>query len=190
VVLIDEVDKAPRDFPNDILNEIQRMFFRIPEIRESNGQGMRTVQADPGLRPVVVITSNSEKNLPGAFRRRCVFHHIRFPERKFKERMRDIVSANLGQAVGALANSAMDFFYDVREQLSLEKAPSTAELVQWIRLLQSRQWQGLNGHPGNVGLGNLPVQELTATLGVLAKTADDLAKLQSLAQQRFSKSKG
>lgn len=184
VVLIDEVDKAPRDFPNDLLNEIQRMFFRIPEVQAIDSRDVRRVDADPALRPIVVLTSNTEKNLPPAFLRRCVFHHIRFPDRTMVARLRDIVSANLGQAVGALANSAIDFFYDTREQLSLDKPPTSAELVQWISVLQSRSWTNLRTHPGNVQLNDLPIDELKATLGVLAKTAEDLTRVQALAEKR------
>ena len=183
VVLIDEIDKAPRDFPNDLLNEIQRMFFRIPELQKPGTRDVREIEASTTFRPIVVITSNSEKNLPSAFLRRCVFHHIRFPERDMTGRLRDIVSANLGQAIGSLANSAIEFFYDVREQLNLDKPPTSAELVQWIAVLQNRPWPGLNTHPGNATLASMPVESLVATLGVLAKTTDDLRKVQTMAKQ-------
>jgi MoxR-like ATPase len=180
VVLIDEIDKAPRDFPNDLLNEMQRMFFRIPEVQIEGARTIRRVDAHPELRPIVVLTSNSEKNLPPAFLRRCVFHHIRFPDRDKASRLRDIVSANLGQAAGALANDAIEFFYDTREKGALDKPPTSAELVQWIHVLQTRRWPGVQGHAGNLKIKTLAADEVDATLGVLAKTADDLVKVRDL----------
>ncbi len=158
VVLIDEIDKAPRDFPNDILNEIERLYFRIPELR------MRTVEADPDFRPLVVLTSNSEKNLPDAFLRRCVFYHIPFPD---KEDMIKIVRANLDENL-AFTGSAVDFFYGLRE-LDLDKPPATAELVGWLRALRTR--------------GAYAEKELSAsphlvqgTLGTLMKTREDMER--------------
>ena len=186
VVLIDEIDKAPRDFPNDILNEIERMAFRIPELQQPGSHQVRRVQADPALRPLVVLTSNSEKNLPPAFLRRCVFHHIAFPGRERIGHLRNIIAANLGQAVGCLAEDALDFFLVLREELNLDKAPTTAELVAWIALLQKRAWKGERVDPVSTALTALPMAELLATLGVLAKSAEDLAKVQALLRQRFS----
>ena len=181
VVLVDEIDKAPRDFPNDLLNEIDRMFFRLPELpprERPGGREIRTVTADKAWRPIVVLTSNSEKNLPAAFLRRCVFHHIRFPERARAERLGEIVEANLGQAIGTLARDAIAFFYDLREGHTLDKPPTTYELVQWIRILQSRRWPGLTKPAQHARLSELPLDDLKATLGTIAKTADDLAKVQ------------
>ncbi|MDD2775220.1 MAG: MoxR family ATPase [Gallionella sp.] len=127
VVLIDEIDKAQRDFPNDILNEVEGMYFRIPEL--SNAK----VQAD--LRPVLVLTSNSEKHLPAAFLRRCVYYHLSFPDDKGLTR---IIAAHLGETV---ANSpfmadALSVFKKLRDS-NLQKPPATAELLNWIIALQS-----------------------------------------------------
>ena len=131
VVLIDEIDKAPRDFPNDILNEIENMYFRIPEM------GNRKVEADLKLPPLVVITSNSEKDLPDAFLRRCVYYNIPFPSR---ERMREIVSNRLGKYVAgtsAFVDDALDLFFALRQAPGgLRKNPSTAEMLGWMLALK------------------------------------------------------
>jgi MoxR-like ATPase len=131
VVLIDEIDKAPRDFPNDILNEIENSYFRIPEM------GNRVVEADEKLPPIVVITSNSEKDLPDAFLRRCVYYNIPFPER---ERMRQIVDNRLGAFVAGtdgFVDDALDLFYALRAtQGGLRKNPSTAEMLGWMLALK------------------------------------------------------
>ena len=132
LVLIDEVDKAPRDFPNDILREIDQMYFDLPELETH-------FQAEPEFRPVVIITSNSERQLPGAFLRRCVFYHIPFPE---KTRLKEIVSARLGEGLpsnGRLLDQTITLFYETRSDvLNLRKKPSTAELLGWLTALQSR----------------------------------------------------
>lgn len=130
VVLIDEIEKAPRDFPNDILNEIERMYFRIPEL------GNRRIEADPDLLPVVVITNNSEKTLPDAFLRRCVYYDIPFPE---PTNLADIVLSRLRNAEAGmpLLNDAIGFFYSLRETSpSLLKRPGTAELLAWLTALE------------------------------------------------------
>lgn len=171
VVLIDEIDKAPRDFPNDILNEIERLFFRIPEL------GMRTIEADLRYRPVVVLTSNSEKNLPDAFLRRCVFYHIPFPQ---SEDMAKIVRANLDGEL-ALAGSAIEFFYGLRE-LELDKPPATAELVGWLRALRQRG-------DGATGLGEAP-QLVQGTLGILVKTREDMERAREYAEQSLGRLPG
>lgn len=132
VVLIDEIDKAPRDFPNDILNEIESMYFRIPEM------GNRIVEADQSLPPMVVITSNSEKDLPDAFLRRCVYYNIPFPD---KDRLRVIVSNRLGSYVSGTSSfidDALDFFFTLREASNnLRKPPSTAEMLNWMLTVKS-----------------------------------------------------
>lgn len=127
VVLIDEIDKAQRDFPNDILNEIEGMYFRIPELDNAK------VQAD--LRPVLVLTSNSEKHLPAAFLRRCVYYHLPFPN---KERLEQIIASRVADlAVGSeFLDSALSIFQTLRNS-NLHKAPATAELLNWIITLQS-----------------------------------------------------
>lgn len=130
VVLIDEIDKAPRDFPNDILNEVEGMFFTVPEIRN------RRVTADPSLRPILVLTSNSEKHLPDAFLRRCVYYNIPFPDR---ERLLEIVAEriDLGDSDGGeFLDESLDFFLELRQPATgLHKRPATAELLGWIGYL-------------------------------------------------------
>ncbi|HWF11508.1 MAG TPA: AAA family ATPase [Bryobacteraceae bacterium] len=130
VVLIDEIDKAPRDFPNDLLGEIEHMRFRITEIDNVE------VTAATAFKPVTVITSNSERNLPAAFLRRCVYYHIRKPD---KSTFALIVKAQLGWAPGsALTNDALDFLVYLREKVrDLQKKPATAELLEWLLLLEA-----------------------------------------------------
>lgn len=147
VVLIDEIDKAPRDFPNDLLNEVDRLYFRIAEL------GNRMKRAAEGLEPVLVITSNSEKNLPPAFLRRCVYYHIPFP----KERLETIVASRmpeLASGASAMVQEAIAFFLFLRESSAgLEKRPATAELLDWIAFLQARgidSGRGLKAQGGSV----------------------------------------
>ncbi len=139
VVLIDEIDKAPRDFPNDILNEIERMFFRIPEM------GNATIVAEKSLSPVVVITSNSEKHLPDPFLRRCVYHHIRFPDetrmaRIVENRIREIPDRheNTRDMSEEFLHHVVRLFYDLRDHLERNhmKPPATAELIVYIQVLR------------------------------------------------------
>jgi MoxR-like ATPase len=185
VVLIDEIDKAPRDFPNDLLNEIDRMFFRIPEIVHSKSREVRRVVAAPNYRPVVVLTSNSERNLPAPFLRRCVFHHIRFPDRSQKDRLVAIVKANLVGDFSPLADSAIDFFYDIRDELQLEKLPTSHELIQWVKVLHSRRWFNEEMNPRELVLADLPLQAVKATFGVIAKTAIDVTQVEGLADVKL-----
>jgi MoxR-like ATPase len=124
VLLIDEVDKADLEFPNDLLHEIDRMRFFIPE----TGDEIVAKQ-----RPVVVVTSNNEKELPDAFLRRCVFHFIDFPS---KELMRDIVEVHHPKLDEKLVDQAMQTFYQIREMRRLRKRPSTSELIDWISALK------------------------------------------------------
>ena len=123
VLLIDEIDKADLEFPNDLLWELDQMEFYIPETRE-------TVRAKQ--RPIVIITSNAEKELPDAFLRRCVFHYIEFPN---QEQMEQIVRVHFGELDRKLVQQALTAFYWVRELRGLEKKPSTSELVDWLRAL-------------------------------------------------------
>jgi MoxR-like ATPase len=123
VVLIDEVDKADIEFPNDLLLELDRMQFFVYETR-------RTVTAKH--RPVVIITSNNEKELPDAFLRRCFFHYIRFPDRETMER---IVQAHYPDIRKDLAREALNVFFQVREVPGLKKKPATSELLDWLKLL-------------------------------------------------------
>ena len=123
VLLIDEVDKADIEFPNDLLQELDRMEFHVYETGE-------TVCAK--IRPVVIITSNNEKELPDAFLRRCFFHYIRFPD---METMRQIVAVHHPDIKDALLTTALTQFYEIREQTALKKKPSTSEVLDWLKLL-------------------------------------------------------
>jgi len=125
VLLIDEIDKADIEFPNDLLNELDEMSFYIPETEE-------TIKAE--LRPIVVITSNSEKELPDAFLRRCVFHYIEFPS---QELMKDIVGVHFPDLDRRLLKEVLARFYWLREIDNFRKKPSTSELLDWIQALIS-----------------------------------------------------
>jgi MoxR-like ATPase len=123
VLLIDEIDKADIEFPNDLLQELDRMEFHVYETGE-------TVRASE--RPIVVITSNNEKELPDAFLRRCFFHYIKFPDR---ETMQAIVDVHFPGIQKSLVARALDIFYQVRDVPGLKKKPSTSELIDWLKLL-------------------------------------------------------
>lgn len=125
VLLIDEIDKADIEFPNDLLLELDRMEFFVHET------GV-TVKA--ARRPIVIITSNNEKELPDAFLRRCFFHYIRFPDRETMER---IVDVHFPEVKKALVRDALTAFFDLREVPGLKKRPSTSELLDWIKLLMA-----------------------------------------------------
>jgi len=123
VLLIDEIDKADIEFPNDLLLELDRMEFFVYETKE-------TIRAR--RRPIVIITSNNEKELPDAFLRRCFFHYIRFPD---KETMEKIVAAHHPSIKQELVREALHLFYDMREVPGLKKKPATSELLDWLKLL-------------------------------------------------------
>jgi MoxR-like ATPase len=123
VLLIDEIDKADIEVPNDLLQEIDRMSFDVYET------GERVTAAE---RPIVIITSNNEKELPDAFLRRCFFHYIRFPDR---ETMQAIVDVHFPGIEKKLVGRALDIFYEVRDVPGLKKKPSTSELIDWLKLL-------------------------------------------------------
>lgn len=123
VLLIDEIDKADIEFPNDLLLELDRMEFHVYETKE-------TISARE--RPVVIITSNNEKELPDAFLRRCFFHYIKFPD---TDTMREIVDVHFPDVQKRLVNDAMAVFYELRDVPGLKKRPSTSELLDWIKLL-------------------------------------------------------
>src|SRR5262245_1876056 len=123
VLLIDEIDKADIEFPNDLLQELDRMEFYVYETGE-------TIKATH--RPIVLITSNNEKELPDAFLRRCFFHYIKFPD---PETMRSIVEVHFPNLKGRLVSEALKVFYDVREVPGIKKKPSTSELLDWLKLL-------------------------------------------------------
>jgi MoxR-like ATPase len=176
VVLIDEIDKAPRDFPNDILNELERMYFRIPEL------GGALVEADPALLPIVIITSNSEKDLPDAFLRRCVYYNISFPA---VDRLKQIVSGRLGLYAtdsSTFINDALELFNELRSPATgLRKNPATAELLDWMLALRE-----ISGNVENP----LAAPELALrTLSNLIKTAEDQKKAQGIVQRWVDKRK-
>ncbi len=123
VLLIDEVDKADIEFPNDLLQELDRMEFHVYE----TGETIRAIH-----RPVVIITSNNEKELPDAFLRRCFFHYIRFPD---VDTLRAIVRVHFPDIKDALLTAALTQFYEVREAPGLKKKPSTSEVLDWLKLL-------------------------------------------------------
>ncbi|GGE99915.1 ATPase AAA [Aliidongia dinghuensis] len=125
VLLIDEIDKADIEFPNDLLLEIDRMEFHVYETRA-------TIRAKQ--RPIIIITSNNEKELPDAFLRRCFFHYIRFPDR---ETMEAIVQVHYPGIKQALVREALTVFYEVRDVQGLKKKPSTSELLDWLKLLMA-----------------------------------------------------
>ncbi len=123
VLLIDEVDKADIEFPNDLLQELDRMEFHVYE----TGETVKAIH-----RPIVIITSNNEKELPDAFLRRCFFHYIRFPE---IDTMRKIVEVHHPGIKDALLTAALTQFYEIRETTGLKKKPSTSEVLDWLKLL-------------------------------------------------------
>ena len=123
VILIDEVDKADIEFPNDLLRELDRMEFHVYETRQT----IRAV-----VRPIVIITSNNEKELPDAFLRRCFFHYIKFPD---KETMGRIVDVHFPKLKQNLLREAMEVFFELREVPGMKKKPSTSELLDWLKLL-------------------------------------------------------
>ncbi len=127
VVLIDEIDKADIEFPNDLLRELDRMEFHVYETRE-------TIKARH--RPIVFITSNNEKELPDAFLRRCFFHYIKFPDRDTMQRIVDVHFPGIKQA---LLKEALEVFFGLREVPSLKKKPSTSELIDWLKLLVAEE---------------------------------------------------
>ena len=170
IVLIDEIDKAPRDFPNDILNEIEGMYFRIPEM------GNREVRASQEFQPIVIITSNSEKHLPDAFLRRCVYYHIDFPD---TDRLEDICLARLGQTLHSgqpLLQDALELFVQLRNPVNnLRKSPATAELLNWLMamsVIHPSPSSPLRSHPDTV----------FKTLGALTKSREDHEVALSVAQ--------
>jgi MoxR-like ATPase len=171
VVLIDEIDKAPRDFPNDLLHEIERLQFSIPEIRGSKPFGR-----DGQQRIVVILTSNSEKNLPEAFLRRCVFFHIASPD---AERLRAILASHLhgpGQPDYSKAEEFLTERFLALRDCMINKRPSTAELLNWVRILGL---EGLLAPINQAGsLADLNAAQratLKRSLAVLVKTTDDAA---------------
>ena len=153
VLLIDEIDKADLEFPNDLLWELDQMEFYIPETKE-------TIRAKQ--RPIVIITSNAEKELPDAFLRRCVFHYIEFPE---QEQMEKIIRVHFDHLEDDLVRQALAAFYWVRELRGIEKKPSTSELVDWLRAMVAG------------GIDPARIQSEIPFAGVLLKKDKDLQNL-------------
>ena len=152
VLLIDEVDKADIEFPNDLLHELDRMRFTITETQD---------QVVAKIRPVVIITSNAEKELPDAFLRRCVFHFIEFPDRELMTR---IVKVHHDQLDKKLLESTMQAFYALRDEEQLRKKPSTSELIDWIAALR------------RAGMKSVELEKGLPFLGVLLKREQDLVQ--------------
>jgi MoxR-like ATPase len=150
VLLIDEVDKADVEFPNDLLHELDRMRFTVIESDE---------EVVAKQRPVVIITSNNEKELPDAFLRRCVFHFIEFPDESL---MRRIVGVHHPDLDDVLARQAMEVFYEIRGLRTLRKRPSTSELIDWIAALRA------------AGIGDVKLERSLPFLGALLKKEQDL----------------
>ncbi len=163
VLLIDEIDKADIEFPNDLLQELDRMSFDVYETQE------RVTAAE---RPIVVITSNNEKELPDAFLRRCFFHYIKFPER---ETMRDIIDVHFPDIQKTLVTKAMDVFYDIREVPGLKKKPSTSELLDWLKLLLNEDM------PLEVLQDRDPTKAIPPMHGALLKNEQDVMLFERLA---------
>ena len=168
VLLIDEIDKADIEFPNDLLQELDRMEFYCYELK-------RTISAKQ--RPIVIITSNNEKELPDAFLRRCFFHFIRFPDR---DTMRQIANVHYPDLASEMLERAIKSFYSVREVKALKKKPSTSELIDWIKLLlvagvSADDLKDLEG-----------MSEVPPYLGALLKNEQDSDLYQAL-RQRNSK---
>ena len=159
ILLIDEIDKADLEFPNDLLWELDKMEFYIPETKE-------TIKAKK--RPIVIITSNAEKELPDAFLRRCIFHYIQFPD---KELMEEIVKVHFDNLDQKLLDSVMDTFYWIRN-LDINKKPSTSEVIDWIQALE---------------IGGISAEKIKSEIpfaGVLLKKNEDLETVER-SRRRF-----
>jgi len=163
VLLIDEIDKADIEFPNDLLLELDKMEFHVYETGE-------TVKAL--LRPVVIITSNNEKELPDAFLRRCFFHYIQFPDR---DTMADIIAVHHPDIKKDLVKEAMEIFFDVRKVPGLKKKPSTSELIDWLKLLMA------DDIPEEILTNRDTSKAIPPLYGALVKNEQDVQLLERLA---------
>jgi len=163
VLLIDEVDKADIEFPNDLLVELDKMEFFVYE----TGETIRAKQ-----RPIVIITSNNEKELPDAFLRRCFFHFINFPDRDTMQRIVDVHFPNIKQT---LVKEAMDVFFDVRKVPGLKKKPSTSELIDWLKLLMA------DDIPDEILKNQDKSKAIPPLYGALVKNEQDVHLLERLA---------
>ena len=163
VLLIDEIDKADIEFPNDLLQELDRMSFDVYETHE-------TIKA--AERPIVIITSNNEKELPDAFLRRCFFHYIKFPDRAT---MQAIVDVHFPGIQKILVSKAMDVFYEVRDVPGLKKKPSTSELLDWLKLILAEDM------PLDVLQSRDPHKAIPPLHGALLKNEQDVMLFERLA---------
>jgi MoxR-like ATPase len=163
VLLIDEIDKADIEFPNDLLQELDRMSFDVYETQE---------RIEAKERPIVVITSNNEKELPDAFLRRCFFHYIKFPDR---DTMQEIIDVHFPGIQKVLVKKAMDIFYDLRDVPGLKKKPSTSELLDWLKLLLNEDM------PLDVLQSQDPSKAIPPLHGALLKNEQDVMLFERLA---------
>ncbi|MBL4667633.1 MAG: MoxR family ATPase [Sneathiella sp.] len=163
VLLIDEIDKADIEFPNDLLQELDRMEFYVYETQE-------TIRAEH--RPLVIITSNNEKELPDAFLRRCFFHYITFPDQETMEKIIDVHHPNAKQE---LVRDALNVFFGVRETPGLKKKPSTSELLDWLKLLMSEDL------PEDILKSKDPSKLIPPLHGALLKNEQDVHLFERLA---------
>ncbi|MGB5778137.1 MAG: MoxR family ATPase [Allopontixanthobacter sediminis] len=163
VLLIDEIDKADIEFPNDLLQELDRMSFDVYETKE---------RIEAKDRPVMIITSNNEKELPDAFLRRCFFHYIKFPDR---DTMREIIDVHFPDIQKILVSKAMDIFYEIREVPGLKKKPSTSELLDWLKLLLNEDM------PLEVLQDRDPAKAIPPMHGALLKNEQDVMLFERLA---------
>ena len=168
VLLIDEIDKADLEFPNDLLRELDRMEFYVYETREM----VKAVH-----RPLVIITSNNEKELPDAFLRRCFFHYIKFPDR---ETMRQIVDVHFPALKQDLLAQALQIFYEVRDVPGLKKKPSTSELLDWLKLLLAEDIASEDLRDG--GSGDSSKIRVPPLHGALLKNEQDIHLFERLVQ--------
>ena len=162
VLLIDEIDKADLEFPNDLLWELDNMEFYINETKET----IKTKH-----RPIVIITSNAEKELPDAFLRRCIFHYIEFPD---EEKMEEIIKVHFGDIDYKLCRKALDAFYELRKMDELQKKPSTSELLDWIQALM---------------ISGVDVENLSDEMpfvGVLLKKNQDIDIMREIKEKGYS----
>ncbi len=162
ILLIDEIDKADIEFPNDLLLELDKMEFYCYELQE-------TIKAKQ--RPIILITSNNEKELPDAFLRRCLFHYIRFPESETMQRIVDVHYPNIEQE---LVTNAMKLFYNIRDVRGIKKKPSTSELLDWLRLLLLERIE--SGQLDDIDLN----KDIPPHLGALIKNEQDLDLMEAL----------
>jgi MoxR-like ATPase len=162
VLLIDEIDKADLEFPNDLLWELDKMEFYINETKET----IKTKH-----RPIVIITSNAEKELPDAFLRRCIFHYIEFPT---AEKMEEIVKVHIGDIDETLCEKAMEAFYEIRDMKDVQKKPSTSELLDWLQALMIS------------GVDVETIKDKIPYLGVLLKKNQDIDVVTDVKEKGYS----